>query len=905
MRVTFSLAFAIAAAVLFGSFTPSLAGEVLKHEKYQLDNGLTVILHPDHKLPQVVVNLWYHVGTREEPLGRSGFAHLFEHLMFMGTEHVPDNQFDITMESLGARNNASTWFDRTNYYDWGPASALPTLLWLEADRMTGLSKAMTQKKLDLQRDVVRNERREGYDNAPYGPSQFIVWERMFPLDHPYHFHVIGSHKDLVAAQVDDVVGFYDTYYVPNNATLVVAGDFDAAKIKPLIKSLFGAIPRGDVPPRRSTPVARLDRVERLTLDDKVQLPKVTMVWHSPAFYGPGDAEMDLVAAALSEGENGRLRKRLMRDEQLAVEVAAYQLSLRLGSLFFIEATARPGVSLDKLEAAIDDELRKIALTGPSKRELLRAVADLETRTLTGLQSLREAADLLNQYDAHLGDPDRVDWDLDRYREATPLSVQPWIQRVIDLDRRFIMRVVPRKEPAADGPKVQARPADFPPADFSPPEPVVLKVDGCPLGTWHLDKPGLPLVSMALLLPGGSLRVDPKLAGLAELTATMLSEGTKKRDALAFADALEVLGAQFSVSAGQYDTTVSLTVLERNFDEALGLVMEMLREPRFEEKDFERRKALQRAQLERLVDEPTSMARRVAQQAYFRGVHADPISGYPQTVARITLDDVKAFHEAHHGPLGATLIIAGDLRAEEARALLAKHTKGWDAAHVPVAVPDDPEEFVVLFVDKPGAAQTVVRFVHTGVGFESEERVGLEVLNSLFGGSFTSRLNANLREKHGYTYGAGSAFRFLGGLGTFVASSNVQTGKTGAALEQFFHEFDRIRKGDVTVEEVTKAVATVRYDTVESFGTLERSVSAFVPYARHGQEPGMLARDLVRLTGIDAKAVSALAAKRIAKGGGVLVLVGDKAKVLPQLAGLGLPAPRVLDMEQALKGELFR
>ncbi len=903
MKTLLARGLALATVVLFASITPAAAESVLKHEKYQLDNGLTVILHPDHKLPQVVVNFWYHVGTREEPRGRSGFAHLFEHLMFMGTEKVPDNQFDILMESSGARNNASCWFDRTNYYSWGPASTLPTLLWLEADRMQGLGKAMTQKKLDLQRDVVRNERREGYDNAPYGPSEIIVWERMFPVDHPYHFHVIGSHEDLVAATVEDVAGFHKTYYVPNNASLVVAGDFDPAKVKPLIEALFGSIPRGNVPPRRSAPIARLDKVERLTLDDKVKLPKVTMVWHAPAFYAPGDAEMDLLAAALTEGETGRLRKRLVRDDQLCVEIDAYQLSLRLGSLFFIEALARPDVPLEKIEAAIDEELRKIAATGPTAREIKRAVADLETRTITGLQSLRERADLLNQYDAHLGDPDRVDWDLDRYRNATSESVRPWIQKVIDLDRRFIMRVVPRKAPQGAKEDAAARPAHFAETGFTPPQPLALAFEGCPLEIWYLDAMQLPLVSMDLLLPGGALRVDPAKAGLAELTATMLTEGTQDRDALQFADAMEMLGAQLSVSAGQYDTTVSLTVLKRNFAEAFGLVMEMLRTPRFDKDDFARRKALQLAQLERLVDQPPAMARRVAQQAYFGAVsHADPTAGYPQTVERITLDDVKAFHAKHNGPQGAKLLIAGAVRADDLKALLAKHAKGWTGSEGPVQVPAPRAEFELLLVDKPDATQTVIRFMHNGVAFDDESRVALEVLNSLLGGSFTSRLNANLREKHGFTYGAGSAFIPMRGLGTFVASSNVQTEKTGPALREFLREFERIRKGDITAEEASKAVATVRYDYLEQFGTLERSVSAYVPYARYGQRPDALARDMTVLRIIDEEVLNRLAPKHVAAGGGVLVLVGDKAKVLPQLEGLGLPKPRILDMKAALHGK---
>jgi predicted Zn-dependent peptidase len=904
-RVAPLLALALLAASPWGR--PASAGEVLKHEKYQLDNGLTVILHPDDKLPQVVVNIWYHVGTREEPLGRSGFAHLFEHLMFMGTTRVPGSQFDVIMESSGARNNASTGFDRTNYYDWGPSATLPTLLWLEADRMEALGQAMTQEKLDLQRAVVRNERREGYDTAPYGPSELIVWERMFPVDHPYHFHVIGSHEDLVAATVPDVVGFFDAYYVPNNATMVVAGAFEPEQVKPLIQGLFGSIPRGNVPARRSTPVARLDRVERLTVSDEVQLPKLTMVWHSPSFYGPGDAEMDLLAAALAEGENSRLRKRLVREEQVAAEVAAYQLSLRLGSLFYIEVKARPGVSLERIEALVDEELSKLRAEGPSAREIERAVATFETRTLTELQSLREVADTLNRYDAHLGDPDRVDWDLERYRKATPETVRAWGRRTLDLGRRFIMRVVPKTPPVAGAPTREKRPTDFDGAIYVPPEPAVHRMPNG-LTIWHVERPDLPLVSCSLVLPGGGVGAAREKAGLAELTATMLTEGTTKRTALEYSDALDVLGAQFAVAASHDDVTMGLTVLRRNFEEAFGLVAEALTSPRFDDQDFARRKALHLAALQQLVDEPTAMAPRVADQAFWGDdPYAVPLAGFPRTVEKLTVADVRRFHAGHHVPAGATLIVAGAVSSGELGALVERHLGAWKGERAPAVAAASPPRagrpLRVYVVDKPGAAQTVVRFCHPGVGFGDPVRVPLQVLNSLFGGSFTSRLNANLREKHGFTYGAGSAFRTYAERGAFIAASNVKTGDTGAALREFFAEFERIRGGDVEADEAAKARATVRYDRVQAFQELEGVVGAYLPYARYGQPPGRLRADLDGIDEASAEVLNVLAARYVATGRGVLVLVGDRAQIEPQLAPLNLPPPSFTTMEAARAGQL--
>lgn len=889
--------------------TTARAEEVLKHEKYQLENGLTVILHENHDLPQVAVNLWYHVGTREEPRGRSGFAHLFEHLMFMGTRRVPGSQFDVIMESGGGTNNASTDFDRTNYYDHGPASLLPTLLWLEADRMEALGSAMTQAKLDLQRDVVRNERREGYDNAPYGPAELLVWERMFPADHPYHFHVIGSHEDLLAATVEDVRAFFDTYYVPNNATLVVAGDFDATHVKLLIAGLFGTLPRGKEPPRRSAPPLGLDRVERVTLADDVQLPRIDMAWHSPAFYAPGDAEMDLAAHVLAHGENGRLRRRLEREERVAVEVDAWQRSLRLGSLFRLQVVVKPGVPLERVEALIDQELAALAEEGPTERELARARASFETETISELQSLLEAADRLNQYDAYLGRPDAVSWDLDRYRKATPQSVRDQVRRALRLDRRLILRVLPRSAAAQDLPSREARPASLPVRAFTPPEPIRAKRLANGLEFWYLERPGLPLLAARLLLPGGSSACEPSQAGAASLAAQMLSEGAGDLDALAFADGLAGLGADLTFRAEREATTADLRVLTRGADEAMALLGKALREARYGEAEFARVKALHLDRLRQVVDRPAVLADRVAWQALF-GSHpyAAPVAGYPHTVDKLTLEAVKRFHARHHHPRGAVLLVAGDLPAVEALALVERHLGSWEPAsepgspRIPQAVPG-PDALHVLLVDRPDAAQTAIRFAYPGTRFQGPARVALEVLNSLFGGSFTSRLNANLREEHGYTYGAGSRFRKLRQGGAFTADAEVETGVTGAALAEFLLEFRRVRAGDVSEEEVRKARATVRYETMQSFESLAGAVEAYAPYALYHYEPSALAADLESVRGQTAEKLNVLAGEHLARGSGVLVLVGDAQRIVPQLEGLGLPAPRILQAAAALEGRL--
>jgi len=437
----------IAAAGLFATEAAAKQGDTLDvpFTKYSLGNGLTVILHEDHALPLVTVNIMYKVGSRFEEPRRTGFAHLFEHLMFMGTARAPTKMFDAWMEAEGGWNNAWTSEDRTDYFDVGPSHSLPLLLWLEADRLSSLDKQMTLVKLDAQRDVVRNERRQTSENQPYGKVELRLPELLYPEGHPYHHPVIGSHEDLQAATVDDVKTFFRRWYAPNNASLVVAGDFDPAKVKPEIERLFGWIPKAEVPAAPPAAEPKLTKVVRETIPDNVALPKIVMAWHSPAHYTQGDATLDLLGAILSQGKASRLYKALVYDKPLAQDVDAEQRSQDLSSTFVIEAIAQPGVSLDTLEAAIDAEVAKVLQKPVSDEELVRAKNQYETAFVSRLQSVQARAALLNQYQMAKGDPGWTEQDLARYRAVTPASLQATAKSVLDPNARVILRVVPKDE----------------------------------------------------------------------------------------------------------------------------------------------------------------------------------------------------------------------------------------------------------------------------------------------------------------------------------------------------------------------------------------------------------------------------------------------------------------------------
>ena len=430
----------------------SVAQEI-EYTRYQLDNGLTVILHQDKSVPLVAVNLWYYGGSQDEPVKRSGFAHLFEHLMFMGTENVPYPQFDQTMERYGGSNNATTSSDRTNYFERGPKELLDLFLFLEADRMAGLGKAMTLDKLNAQREVVRNERRQRYENQPYGRVQTVLPHLLYPKGHPYREPVIGSHEDLEAATVDDVKRFFDQFYFPANASLVVGGDFEVDEAKRLVEKHFGSLGKAPDLKRAEPKTAELTSVVRETMTDAVELPLVISAWHSPGFYQAGDADLDVLADCLSGGKSSRLYKRLVYEKRLAQSVQAYQLSRLLGSEFRVAVFVRPGVSLDEVEAEVDSIIETVRSEGPTDREVARARNTIETMFWRELEGLGRRIDLLNRYQFYYGDPGALERDRERYDAVTRDSVQKWAQEVLKPSRRVVFRVVPENE--SDG---QAAPA---------------------------------------------------------------------------------------------------------------------------------------------------------------------------------------------------------------------------------------------------------------------------------------------------------------------------------------------------------------------------------------------------------------------------------------------------------------
>jgi len=784
------------AVTAFAQDLPELA-----FEKYTLDNGLEVILHRDATIPMVSVNLWYHVGSKNEKPGRTGFAHLFEHMMFQGSENH-DSDYFLPLQKIGGQVNGSTNKDRTNYWENVPSDQLEVALFLEADRMGNLLPAMTQEKLDNQRDVVKNEKRQS-ENRPYAKSRQILMEMMYPEGHPYRWSVIGSMDDLSAASKEDVGEFFKLYYAPNNASLCVAGDFDPDRAKEWITRYFGPIEPGRPVDRLSDWIPVLDGPRRAVAEDAVELPRLYMHWHSPGWYKAGDAEFDLLASILSAGKNSRLYKSLVYEQQIAQDVRAGQASRELGGIFSIRATVAPGHTLDEVEGAIDQEIQLLLKKGVKESEVELARTRFEAGFVRGLQRIGGfggKADRLNRYNVYTGDPGYLEQDLGRYYEASAKTVNEYARRYIGLDNRAVLHIVPQGALAAAGeaPEMDGVPGSVGEIVFQPPaiQRATLS-NGLPL--YLVEKRDLPLVEVHVKIMSGWSADPADRPGTAALCADMLDEGVKGLDALAIGAAADDLGARLRTNSFFDGSSVSLNVLKSRLEPGLDLLSRVVRQPDFPVEGFARvRKSYEGRQQQESV-RPTSQAVKEIQRRIFGEGHpyAQPITGTgtPESLAALTTADLAAFHTAHYHPGNAAVVVVGDMDLAEATAALEKAFRAWESGTTPsTEVPPVPEYTGprVVVIDRPGAQQTNIVAGYAAMSRNDTDYLAFQVMNTAFGGQFASRINMNLREDKGYTYGVRSRQSSFREGGMFLITAPVETPSTQASISELIMEMEAIR-----------------------------------------------------------------------------------------------------------------
>ena len=943
MRTFPSILLALLAAPL------TAAAQDIPHDTFTLDNGLQVLLHEDHSLPLVTVNVAYRLGAMDEPAGQTGYAHLAEHLMFMGTQRVPTGALDQIVEAEGGWSNASTGDDMTMYYMVGPSSLLPTLLWLEADRIETIAADMDDTKLDLQRDVVRNERRQGYENEPYGATWLTIPEVMYPPGHPYAHPVIGSHEDLIATTVDDIRQLYRAGYALTNASLVVAGDFDPEPTRALVEQLFADLPsllEGPLPRPEPTPIP-LPAPARVVIEDQVELPRLTLLWPSPPLFAPGDAELDLLSTILQADKIGRLSGALMMKRSLAQDVSAAQYSSLLGSMYSVEVTAAPGVARDELEQAVHAELARIRDEGPSEQEVERARNQWEAMFVAGLESLNARASRLNSYWVYTGDPDFVSADMARYREATAADIQQAARDVL-VDEHLALWVVPEGDKDADDvlvtwPKdtpvvahagydvplpdlgagteveteteteteTEVNPRDTPPAlatvrPFDPPEPEEFFLSNG-LRVWHVPRSTVPAIQAVLFVPSGSSSDPAGREGLASLTADLMDEGAGERDAAALAIAVDDLGAELEAWAMREASGVSCWMLSRNAEATLALMADVAAQPRLARADLERVRGLTLGYLSQRAQEPNSVATVAAWRQFFGDGHpyAAPTTGYTASVSAIKPGHVKRAYRGAFRPERATLVVVGDTSDLDLPAVLEGTFGGWNPRgknQAEIPSPPDPafirkgEDWQVYLVDRPGSPQTVIRVLQRAEPVGGEHWVEDHLINGVLGGSFTSRLNANLREDKGWTYGAGSYLLQLSGDGALMAGTSVMADVTGPALMEILNELLTLTTHEISPEEAIKARATYLQEAVEAHSTVASQAYDLAERGWAGLPPSVLDERLARAADLDFHALSERAGDLITPGHLLLVLVGDGETIRTQLAGPDSPDVVELDTD---------
>jgi zinc protease len=881
----------------------------LVFEKYVLPNGLQVILHEDHATPVVAVNMWYHVGSKNEKRGKTGFAHLFEHMMFQGSQHHDTDWFKA-LEAMGATDlNGTTNSDRTNYFQTVPTHMLERTLWLEADRMGWLLPSMTQERLDNQREVVKNERRQRVDNQPFGLVQERITSALYPTNHPYSWPVIGYMEDLTAASKSDVEEFFKQYYGPNNATLVIAGDIDPAKTKALVEKYFGSIPPGPPVGRAKEWIPELDRELRLEMNDRISLPRIYVVWPAPGRFTEAEARLDVLAGALAGGKSSRLYKRLVYDMKVAQDVSAFHGGSEISGTFNVTVTAAPGHSLDEIEPVIREEIEKIKSQGPTADEVERERTGILAGFLRGLERIGGfggKSDLLATYNTFLGDPNYVEKDFARYQAVTPAAAQAAANRWLG-NGRIVMRVEPFGSPVAikDGAGFDraAMPGPGTLAAATPPKIQRAKLSNG-LSVMLAEVHKVPVVNFNLVVGGGRSADRKEKPGVASFAAGMLPEGTKTRTAFQIDEESQKLGANLSAGASLDSFTISLNALKARLEPSLALWADLALNPAFPADEVERKRQQTLGRIAQEKQNPNSVAARLLPALLYGPDHpyGQPLTGTgtEASVKALTRDDLVAYHQTWVKPNNATLVVVGDTTLAEITPMLEKAFAGWKPGDVPkVVVPERPQpaKTAIYLVDKPGAAQSVIMAAHLSPAFSDPDTVAFDVLNTALGGQFTSRINMNLREEKGYTYGARTRTFDARAQGAFIFSSQVRTDVTKESVAEVLKELRDIRgTRPLTADELRAAQSNLMLSLPGTYETIGGVAGKLVEIATYGLPDDYYGTYPTKVGATTSQALTTLAGKRILPENLVVLVVGDRAVVEPKLRELNLGSIQILDVD---------
>lgn len=908
LKMKKSLARSIAGILVTLTVSSSLfAQEVdINFTEYTLDNGLRLVVHVDDKAPIVAVNVWYHVGSKNEKSGKTGFAHLFEHLMFNGTENYDDEYFK-PFERVGATGmNGTTNFDRTNYFENVPKTALDMALWMESDRMGHMLGAVTQEKLDEQRGVVQNEKRQG-DNQPYGKVFYSILAGLYPEGHPYSTSIIGSMDDLNAASLDDVHEWFKTYYGPNNAVVVVAGDVTPEDVREKVEHYFGDIPPGPPLSKPDEWVVKLQRDKREIMQDRVPQARIYKVWGGPSITDRDTELLSLVGSILAGGKNSRLFERLVYNDQIATSAEADMESIEIGGLFSVSATAQPGGDLQLVEKVLNEEIERLLTDGITEDELERVKAQYRSSFVRGLERIGGfggKSDLLASNAVYEGDPGAYRISMALLSAATTDDVEAAARRWLTAGA-YHLEVHPFPELAAaeTGADRSAVPetSTFPEVTFDQFERDFLG-NGLELIVAHRD--AVPIVNVSMSFDAGYASDQFGELGTSSLAMTMLDEGTDKRDALQISDELARLGAGFSAGSGIDASTVGISALQENLDKSLEIYADIVLNPAFPENELERLKNMRMAQIQREKAQPVGLAIRIFPALLYGKDHAYSMplsgSGTEASVSRINREALVNYHRTWFRPNNATMIVVGDTTMEEMKPKIERLFRNWKPGETPtkniadVEVSATPKIFIV---DRPDSEQSVILAGNVAPSVGEGNEIAIETMNEIIGGSFTSRLNMNLREDKSWAYGASTLMIDTKGQRPFIAYAPVQSDKTMESMAEIRRELSEyLGERPATNEEIAKVKDNNTLSLPgrwETSAAVLRDIGEIVTYDLPDDYWDTYA-DNVR--SVSAQQVVTAAEQIIKPDNLIWIVVGDRAKIESRIRELEFGEISILDVD---------
>ncbi|MCL9781007.1 insulinase family protein [Vibrio sp. S4M6] len=896
---------------------------MIPYSKYVLANGLTVILSPDHSDPLVHVDVTYHVGSAREQVGKSGFAHFFEHMMFQGSEHVGDQQHFKIITEAGGTLNGTTNRDRTNYFETVPANQLEKVLWLESDRMGFLLGAVSQRKFEIQRDTVKNERAQNYDNRPYGLAGEKMAEALFPEGHPYSWQTIGYVEDLDRVDVNDLKAFFLRWYGPNNAVLTIGGDIDVYQTLKWVNKYFGSIPKGPEVQIAQKQPAALPEDRFITLKDSIKQPMLLIGWPTEYRGAKSQASVDALAKVLGSGPNSVLYQKLVKTQK-AVEAGAYQDCGELACTFYIYAMAPSGAkgNLTPLYNDIQAALQSFQSHGVDQSRLDQISGNAEANAIFRLQSVRGKVSQLAYNQTFYDQPDRTQTRLKEIKSVTPDSVMQAYKDFVDDHYKVVLSVVPKNDelkavqhanfvtpkrtlpnytkisdtqlnyrqvhdnfdrsvmPAVSG-SVQAHMPELYQMHFA---------NGAELlGTKATET---PTVQIEIKLPAGARQVKDGQEGIADLTASVMQDGTKTHTMEQIQAKLDKLGSYIGFEAGTYSTTISISSLKKNLAETMQIVQEMLFEPAFNQQDFARSK---KQLLEGVLyqhQKPSWLASQATRQVLFGdSVFARSSDGTAQSISGLTLDDVKAFYKAHYTPHGAQIIVVGDIDKKQAMKAMAFFSN-WQGDAPPLiqpqAIPSLHGQKIYL-VNKPNSPQTIVRFVRQGLPFDATGEVFLtQLANFNLAGNFNSRINQNLREDKGYTYGASGYLASNKEVGAIVFSAQVRANATIPSILEMEKEMRKFSQSGLTNEEVRFMRLAVGQQDALSYETPSKKASLLSNILTFSLDADYLQQRNEIVEAVSKSTLDKAAKKWFNPSDYQIIVVGDAKSLRPKLEKLSIP-----------------